>query len=89
MPGAVKSRVQVSGAEPTVVALSLGERVDRDGALISRRGPGEGSVTSVSGSAPGVAGKFKLGTPDTWHPTSTSWFPSTSCAQHPKPLERE
>jgi hypothetical protein len=26
------------------LALSRGERVDRDGALTSRRGPGEGSV---------------------------------------------
>jgi hypothetical protein len=27
-----------------IIALSLGERVDRDGAFISRRGPGEGSL---------------------------------------------
>jgi hypothetical protein len=33
-------------------ALSLGERVDRDGAFTSRRGPGEGSVRR--GSKPGV-----------------------------------
>jgi len=32
-----------SGPRPLEkVALSLGERVDRDGAFISRRGPGEG-----------------------------------------------
>jgi hypothetical protein len=30
------------------LALSLGERVDRDGVFISRRGPGEGLLPSPS-----------------------------------------
>jgi len=34
---------------PRIVALSpLGERVDRDGVFISRRGPGEGVVLQLA-----------------------------------------
>jgi hypothetical protein len=34
--------------EKSITALSLGERVARDGAFTSRRGPGEGSLARIN-----------------------------------------